>query len=91
MRVFLDFQESLRIALSAIAANKARGALTTLGIIIGIVAVITTMTAANGLQNTLPAGLRLGRRRRDLRVHVAVGRRWATGFEFRNRPDITMR
>ena len=32
-------------------ANKARGALTTLGIIIGIVAVVTTMTAVNGLQN----------------------------------------
>jgi putative ABC transport system permease protein len=43
---------SFRSALNAIRANKARGALTTLGIIIGIVAVITTMTAANGLQNT---------------------------------------
>ena len=32
-------------------ANKARGALTTLGIVIGIVAVVTTMTAVNGLQN----------------------------------------
>src|SRR6266508_5751905 len=43
--------ESLRIALRALAANKVRGALTTLGIIIGIVAVVTTMTAVNGLQN----------------------------------------
>ena len=43
--------ESVRIALRALAANKARGALTTLGIIIGIVAVVTTMTAVNGLQN----------------------------------------
>jgi putative ABC transport system permease protein len=33
-------------------ANKGRGVLTALGIIIGIIAVITTMTAANGLQNT---------------------------------------
>src|SRR5206468_4458106 len=40
-----------RIALRALAANKVRGALTTLGIIIGIVAVVTTMTAVNGLQN----------------------------------------
>jgi len=38
--------------LSALLANKGRGALTALGIIIGIVAVITTMTAANGLANT---------------------------------------
>ena len=52
MRLALDFGESLRIALAAIRANKARGALTTLGIIIGIVAVVLTMTAANGLQNT---------------------------------------
>jgi len=44
-------RESLRIALAALAANKARGALTTLGIVIGIVAVTTTMTAVNGLQN----------------------------------------
>src|SRR4051794_16723913 len=43
--------ESLRIAFRALSANKVRGALTTLGIVIGIVAVVTTMTAVNGLQN----------------------------------------
>src|SRR2546426_179165 len=47
----VDAGEALRIALRALRANRARGALTTLGIIIGIVAVVTTMTAANGLQN----------------------------------------
>ena len=52
MKLSLDLSESLKIALGAIAANKSRGALTALGIIIGIVAVITTMTAANGLANT---------------------------------------
>jgi len=52
MRIGLDIAESARISASAIIANKGRGALTTLGIIIGIVAVITTMTAANGLENT---------------------------------------
>ncbi len=52
MRLLIDIGESFRIALDAMRANKGRGALTTLGIIIGIVAVITTMTAANGLQNT---------------------------------------
>jgi putative ABC transport system permease protein len=50
-RLALDLKESLSIAVAAQRANKARGALTTLGIIIGIVAVVTTMTAANGLQN----------------------------------------
>ena len=52
MRLAHDLAEAFQIALLAMLANKARGALTTLGIIIGIVAVILTMTAANGLQNT---------------------------------------
>ena len=52
MRLLRDIAEAFQIALLAMRANKARGALTTLGIIIGIVAVILTMTAANGLQNT---------------------------------------
>ena len=51
MKTAIDLGESFQIALSAIRANKGRGALTTLGIIIGIVAVVITMTAANGLQN----------------------------------------
>jgi putative ABC transport system permease protein len=51
MKFVIDLGESLQIALRAMRANKARGALTTLGIIIGIVAVVLTMTAANGLQN----------------------------------------
>jgi len=51
MRSLLILVESLRIACRALAANKVRGALTTLGIVIGIVAVVTTMTAVNGLQN----------------------------------------
>ena len=51
MKLSLDVGESFHIAIRALRANKARGALTTLGIIIGIVAVVLTMTAANGLQN----------------------------------------
>lgn len=52
MKIALEISESFNIARSAIVANKGRGMLTALGIIIGIVAVITTMTAANGLENT---------------------------------------
>jgi putative ABC transport system permease protein len=51
MRSTSGVGEALRIALGALRANQARGALTTLGIVIGIVAVVTTMTAVNGLQN----------------------------------------
>jgi putative ABC transport system permease protein len=56
MRSLLDTRESIRIAVSAILANKARGVLTTLGIIIGIVAVTTTMTAFNGMQTAFRQG-----------------------------------
>src|SRR5262249_18496489 len=51
VRFTIDLGESLRIAIQALRGNKVRGALTTLGIIIGIVAVVTTVTAADGLQN----------------------------------------
>ncbi len=89
MRVFLDFQESLRIALSAIAANKARGALTTLGIVIGIVAVTTTMTAFNGMQSAFREGASaVGA---DViyvsRMPWIVMGDW---FEYRNRPNISI-
>ncbi|MFN8178300.1 MAG: ABC transporter permease [bacterium] len=47
----LSLRESLAVAARALLANKARGGLTALGIVIGIVAVVTTMTAVNGLQN----------------------------------------
>ncbi len=56
-RLLQDMSESIKIAFGAMRANKGRGALTTLGIIIGIVAVILTMTAANGLQNTFRQSL----------------------------------
>jgi putative ABC transport system permease protein len=52
MRIGLDLAESWRISWDALGANKARAALTTLGIIIGIVAVSLTMTAVNGLQTS---------------------------------------
>ncbi|MGE5179611.1 MAG: ABC transporter permease [Bacteroidota bacterium] len=51
MKSTLGLGESFQIAVRAIRSNMARGVLTTLGIVIGIVAVVLTMTAANGLQN----------------------------------------
>ena len=51
MKLPIVARESLDIAFRSLRANKGRGALTTLGIVIGIVAVVTTMTAVNGLQN----------------------------------------
>jgi putative ABC transport system permease protein len=89
MRFLLDTVESLKIALSAILANKARGALTTLGIIIGIVAVITTMTAFNGMQSAFRQGAAA------IGVDVIYVSRmpWITMndfFEFRNRPNLNL-
>ncbi len=89
MKLGIDVAEAFKIAINAIVANKSRGALTALGIIIGIVAVITTMTAANGLQATFR------------QTFASVGsdviyvskRPWVQmgpDFAFRNRPEITM-
>jgi putative ABC transport system permease protein len=89
MNIFADTLESLRIAWQAIAANKARGALTTLGIIIGIVAVTTTMTAFNGMQSAFRQGA--GAIGADV---VYVSRMpWIIMndfFDFRNRPNLEL-
>jgi putative ABC transport system permease protein len=44
------FKENLRVALRALAANKLRSVLTTLGIIIGVAAVIALVALGNGVQ-----------------------------------------
>src|SRR5262245_42532090 len=90
MKPSVDFRESLQIAFHAIRANKSRGALTTLGIIIGIVAVVTTMTAANGLQNKFRESFSaVGS---DV---IYVSRMpWVMMddfFQFRNRPNLDLR
>ncbi len=90
MRALNDTTESLKIALAAIIANKSRGVLTTLGIVIGILAVITTMTAANGLGNNFRESISaLGS---DV---LYVSRRpWiitGNSFEFRNRKNLQLK
>jgi putative ABC transport system permease protein len=89
MKLLLDIVESFKIAWNAIVANKARGALTTLGIIIGILAVTTTMTAFNGMQSAFMQGA--GAIGADV---IYVSRMpWITMndfFEFRNRPNLNL-
>lgn len=85
-----DTLEALRLAIGAIRANKARGVLTTLGIVIGVLGVITTMTAANGLANNFRESVSaLGT---DV---VYVSRMpWiirGNFFDFRNRPRVSLR
>ena len=83
-----DKIESFLIAFAAIKANKTRGILTTLGIIIGIVAVVTTMTAANGLANNFRESISaMGS---DVLYVTRIP--WVMNgnfFEFRNRPNLT--
>ncbi len=49
-RMFLDLKEGILISLRALKVNKMRAVLTTLGIVIGIVAVTTMSTAIVGLR-----------------------------------------
>lgn len=80
--------EALRIAVNAIIANRTKGILTTLGIVIGIMAVATTMTAANGLANNFKESISaIGT---DV-LYVSRMPWIITGnfFEYRNRPRLT--
>ena len=90
LRLAHDIAEALQIALYAMRANKARGALTTLGIIIGIVAVILTMTAAKGLQNTFRQSFASV----GAKVIYVTRMPWVVMgdfFLFRNRPQIDLK
>jgi putative ABC transport system permease protein len=90
MRLTVDIRESFRIAAASLQANKARGLLTTLGIIIGIVAVVLTMTAAQGLQNRFRESFS------SVGTDVLYVSRmpWVVMddfFQFRNRPRLELR
>jgi putative ABC transport system permease protein len=90
MRLLRETMEALNIALQAIRANKARGILTTLGIIIGIVGVVTTMTAANGLSNNFRESVSaLGSD--VLYVSRMPWIMMNNFFDFRNRPNLTLK
>ena len=53
----MNITESIRLALRALAVNKLRSALTMLGIIIGVGAVITLMSVGQGVQDYISAQL----------------------------------
>ena len=90
MKSETNLGESFHIALRAIRANKGRGALTTLGIIIGIVAVVVTMTAANGLQNRFRESFSAV----GTDVIYVSRMPWIVMndfFQYRNRPNLDLR
>jgi putative ABC transport system permease protein len=86
--IIIEFQEIILIALRAIRANKLRSILTTLGIIIGIVAVTTMSTAIVGLRSAFISSISsLGS---DV-LYIDKFPWFATGdwSQYRNRKDIT--
>ena len=91
MRVFrFILIESFGVALRALKANKSRAILTTLGVVIGILAVATTMTVSNGLGNNFKESIAsVGS---DV-LYVSRMPWIITGdfFRYRNRPRIDFR
>jgi putative ABC transport system permease protein len=89
MRPFVYvLSESLSTAVRALKANKRRAVLTTLGIVIGILAIATTMTVSNGLANNFKENISaVGS---DV-LHVSRMPWIITGdfFRYRNRPRIS--
>jgi len=53
----MNFSETLKLALMALAANKLRSGLTMLGIAVGVFSVIGVMTVISGLRSNIESGL----------------------------------
>ena len=83
----LAFVESIRMALSAIWGNKLRAGLTTLGIVIGILAVTLMGTLISGLDRSFEKSMSfLGKDVLYIAKHEWFGdQEW---WEVRNRPDL---
>ncbi len=86
----MDVIEEIRLALRALSVNKLRSALTMLGIIIGVGAVITLLSVGQGVQNlvtgqlqsigtnllfVVPGNLDASTGQRQLGTHVDAERR----------------
>jgi len=89
--ILFEFKEGLLISLRAIRSNKIRSVLTTLGIIIGVWAVITMSTAIKGINISFQNGVS------SLGSDNLYIDKWAwfnndiPWWELRNRKDITTR
>ncbi len=85
---FIEFKEGLGFSFRALRANKMRSALTTLGIVIGIVSVTLMGTAIEGLNEAFTASIA------KLGADVLYVQKfpWGGGQDWwvlRNRPDLT--
>lgn len=87
-----SMKESLKMALTAIRANKLRSTLTLLGIVVGIFSIISVMTAMGVLRNSIEEGImQLGANTFQLQKFPAGGPGGGNNnrFRFRNRKNIT--
>jgi putative ABC transport system permease protein len=85
---FIELKEGLAFSLRALRANKMRSALTTLGIVIGVVSVTLMGTAIEGLNGAFNASIA------KLGADVLYVQKfpWGGGVDWwilRNRPDLT--
>lgn len=90
MNFGVEMKEGFKLSLAALAANKARAALTMIGIIIGIVSVTMMGAAVTGLNNAFQASIS------SIGADVLYVSKWAwfshgQWWKFRDRPNLKVR
>src|ERR1039458_5730768 len=87
-----EFRESLRMALTAVAAHKLRSALTLLGVLVGVFSIVAVMTAMRVMQTVVEAELsQLGDQTFMVRKFPTVLFSMPEGIEkIRRRKNITL-
>ncbi len=90
--IFRGIIEGLRLSLFAVWSNKLRSALTTFGIVIGIVMVTTMVTVIDGINRSFESSMAM------LGQDVIFVQKWPWGFggeyrwwEYVNRPEMEVR
>ncbi|HYE58926.1 MAG TPA: ABC transporter permease [Rhodothermales bacterium] len=89
--IVYEFREGLRSAFGAVAQNKLRALLTTLGIVIGIVMVTSMFTTINGIERAFDKSLSM------LGTTTLYVERWgwfvppSEWWKMENRPPVTVR
>lgn len=87
-----EFRENVRMALSALAANKLRSALTLLGVMVGVFSIILVMTAVRAMKNNVEREIgALGSRTFAITRFPVVNFQGPHGFmRFARRKEITL-
>ena len=87
-----EFRESLRMALTAVAAHKLRSALTLLGVLVGVFSIVAVMTAMRVMQTVVEAELsQLGDQTFMVRKFPTILFTMPEGLEkIRRRKNITL-